>query len=274
MTAVTVPVAEPRARFTDLLASEWIKIRSLRSVAWATGLSGLLVVFMNLASAMSDYLNWFDYGEPVRADFFPDWSIDAAFTQGAVMVSFLAVSAIGAVLVASEYGTGMIRTTFAAVPARRAVMAAKLLVAAGLFTVWGAVVATLSFFGSQWILSWRGVGVPIGHPGAVRVVLASALIAPVAVLVGMGLAALLRHVAASIVVAVGLLLLAPALINSQREWLIGTDNLFPLTAWMRLSELSAEVPAPYLTLGGAWTVFGVWAAVAVVLAAVVVKRDP
>lgn len=274
MTALTVPVAEPRARFTDLLASEWIKIRSLRSVAWATGLSALLVVFMNLAAAMSDYLNWFDYGEPVRAEFFPDWSIEAAFTQGAVFVGFLAVSAIGAVLVASEYSTGMIRTTFAAVPARRAVMAAKLVVAAALFTVWGAVVATVSFFGSQWILSWRDVGVPIGHPGAVRVVVASALIALVAVLVGMGLAALLRHVASSIVAAVALLLLAPALINSQREWLIQIDNLFPLTAWMRLSSLEADVPGPYLTTGGAWVVYVVWAVVAVVLAGAVVKRDP
>ncbi|HEY1178583.1 MAG TPA: hypothetical protein VGF17_20710 [Phytomonospora sp.] len=263
-----------RPRFTDLLASEWIKVRSLRSVSWAIGLSALLVVVMNLGAAMTDYLNWFDYGEEIRAGFFPDWSIDAAFSQGAMMVSFLAVSAIGAVLVASEYGTGMIRTTFAAVPARRGVMAAKLLVTAALFAAWGAVVAVVSFFGSQWILSWRDVGVPITHPGALRLVAASALLAPLAAVVGMGLAALLRHVAASIVTAVALLLLAPALINSQRDWLIHVDNAFPMTAWTRLADLAPDVPPPYLTTGTAWAVYGVWAALAVALATVVVRRDP
>src|ERR1043165_3641984 len=147
-------------RFRDLLASEWIKIRCLRALSWSIGLSGLLVVVMNLAGALTDYLNWNDYGESVRAGFFPHWSIDVAFSQGAMMVSFLSVSAIGAVLVAGEYGTGMIRTTFAAVPARRTIMAAKLVVTTALFTAWGATVATVSFFGSQWILSWRHVGVP------------------------------------------------------------------------------------------------------------------
>ncbi|GIG66990.1 ABC transporter permease [Phytomonospora endophytica] len=261
-------------RFTDLLASEWIRIRSLRSVAWAIGLSGLLVVVMNIGAALTDHVKWFDYGESVRAGFFPHWSIDAAFSQGAMMVSFLAVSAIGAVLVASEYGTGMIRTTFAAVPARRTLMAAKLLVTAALFTVWGAIVATVSFFGSQWILSWHDVGVPITHPGALRVVTASALLAPLAALVGMGLATLLRHVASSIVAAVGLLLLAPALINSRQGWLIHVDNAFPMTAWMRLSDLSTDVPPPYLGLPGAWTVNAVWTTVAVALATVAVRRDP
>lgn len=261
-------------RFRDLVASEWIKLRTLRSLSWAIGLSGLLVVVMNLGAALTDHLNWNDYGEPVRAGFFPHWSIDAAFSQGAMMVSFLAVSAIGAVLVAAEYGTGMIRTTFAAVPARRAVMAAKLLVTAAVFSAWGAIVASVSFFGSQWILSWRHVGVPIDHPGALRVVAASALLAPVAAIVGMGLATLLRHVAASIVTAVGLLLLAPALINSQREWLIHIDNAFPMTAWTRLADLEPQVPAPYLGLGGAWAVYATWGVVAVALAGVAVRRDP
>ncbi|MEV0648186.1 ABC transporter permease [Phytomonospora sp. NPDC050363] len=265
---------EPRARFGDLLAAEWIKLRSLRSVSWSVVLGGLLVIAMNVGSALSDHLNWADYGEPVRADFFPDWSITAAFTQAAAMVTLLVVGSIAAVLVSSEYQTGMIRTTFAAVPARRAVMAAKLAVAFGLFAGWGAVVGAVSFFGSQAILSLRDVGVPIGHPGALRVVVASALLAPVAALVATGLAALLRHTAAAIVSVVGLLLLLPALLNSPREWVIRIDNVFPLTAWQRLTELAGGHEPPALSLGGAWAVYAVWVVVAAGLALVVVRRDP
>lgn len=57
------------------------------------------------------------------------------------MLLALAAGAIGAVSVTGEYGSGLIRTTFTAVPARRSVMAAKAIVLTAVMTVFGAVVA-------------------------------------------------------------------------------------------------------------------------------------
>ena len=42
--ARTAPVAAPPARFRDLLASEWIKMRSLRSTPWTIALTLLFVI--------------------------------------------------------------------------------------------------------------------------------------------------------------------------------------------------------------------------------------
>ena len=43
--------AEPRARFRDLVAAEWIKLRSLRSTYWVLALSALVVIAFNVNAA-------------------------------------------------------------------------------------------------------------------------------------------------------------------------------------------------------------------------------
>ncbi|MFF3686085.1 hypothetical protein [Streptomyces sp. NPDC002187] len=57
------------------------------------------------------------------------------------MVLILATGSIGALTVVGEYSTGQIRTTFAAVPARRSVVAAKVAVVTAVMLVHCAVVA-------------------------------------------------------------------------------------------------------------------------------------
>ncbi|MEU3372470.1 hypothetical protein ABZ734_18615 [Streptomyces sp. NPDC006660] len=172
-----VRAAEPHARFHDLLAAEWIKLWSLRSVSWALGISALAVIAINISSAVADYNNWPTYNEGIRALFVPIWAMRDAFTAGACMVLILATGSIGALTLVGEYSTGQIRTTFAAVPARRSVVAAKMAVVSAVMLGYGTVVAGTSFGVTQALLSGRGIGLSLDHPGALRAVAASALLA-------------------------------------------------------------------------------------------------
>lgn len=177
---------EPRARFHDLVAAEWIKLRSLRSTWIAYGATALAVIAFNAGTAYDTYNHWPERSAADRADFVrAGIPLQEAFTANAVMVMMLALGAIGAVAILGEYSTGTIRTTFAAVPARRSVMAAKTVVVTAVSTVFGAIVAAASFGLTQAILDGRDAGLSIGYPGALRVVAASALLAPVC--------ALMRH---------------------------------------------------------------------------------
>lgn len=260
MTALVLPVSEPRARFRDLVAAEWCKLWSLRSTGWSLLLAALAVTAFNVGQAWDHHRYWNTYDEASRVAFVRDgMALWDAFTGNAVMVLMLATAGIGAMAIAGEYSSGSIRTTFAAVPARRSVMGAKVLVTALVLTGLGAVVALGSFWATQAILSVHGAGLPISHPGAWRVVVASALLAPVSGLVGMALGTLLRNGAAAVVASVVLLLLLPAVTSEKRYWSAVLAHLQPQPAWERLLR-TGDWPAPFpWTAGGAWLVYGGWA---------------
>ncbi|MFE5791554.1 ABC transporter permease [Streptomyces sp. NPDC056503] len=272
MTTTIASVVEPRARFRDLVASEWLKLWSLRSTGWSLLLGALAVVAFNVGAAWDHYRYWFAYDEASRVAFVADGlALGDAFTGNAATVLVLCSAAMGAVAVVGEYGSGQVRTTFAAVPARGALVSARALVLAGVQTGFGAVVAGGSFWASQAVLSLRGVGVSPGHPGAVRLVVASALLAPVCALAGMALGAVLRRGAAAVVGAVVLLLLLPMVLSEERRLTAVLAHTAPFRAWHRLAGEGVAGPFPWST-GGAWSVYGAWAVVAVLVTVVAVRR--
>lgn len=259
----TATVTEPAARFRDLLAAEWLKLWSLRSTVWAYVLGTFVVVGFNVGATYDRYRYWSAHNAADRAAFVSDGiAHQYAYTTNAGTIMMLAAGAIGAVAITGEYGTGLIRTTFAAVPARRSVMAAKAGVLTLVMTGYGALVAALSFWLSQAILARRDAGVSITDPGSVRVVVASALLAPVCGLVGMAIGALLRHGGATIVTVVVVVLVLPLVFADDRHWAAVVDHALASSAWMRLVDVRYDpgmgVPFPW-TVGGAWTVYALWA---------------
>lgn len=268
------PVHEMRVRFRDLVASEWIKLWSLRSTLWAFLVTAFIVIGVNLDGAYGDYVNYPYYGTGIRANFVPYWAIRDGFNNGAAFLLVIGAGAIGANMIVSEYGTRLIRTTFAAVPARRSVMAAKATVAAAVFLVFGAIVAFASFWLSQAILSGRHVGVSITYPGAVRVVIASALLAPTAALIGMAVGAVIRHTATTMVGLIVLNIVLPALLQDVRRLSAAIDEALPYTAWQRLSAVGGDPgPGPItMTVAHSWVVYAVWSFVAVIVTIVVTDR--
>ncbi|WP_052850323.1 ABC transporter permease [Streptomyces avicenniae] len=267
--------AAPRARFTDLLAAEWIKLRTLRSTWWGLLVSGLVVLAFNIGTAWDTYRYWRPGSDAAGyiADGIPLYH---AFTTNGATVLALCAGAFGALAVTGEYTSGLARTTFTAVPARRPVMAAKVLVLTAVTVPFGAVLAAVSFWATQAVLHRRGVGVPLDHPGALRLVVASALLAPVCVLVGAALGALLRHGPGAVFASIGLLQLLPLVLTDDRYWPALLDHATVLSAWVRFSETvydPADFAQPW-SVGGAWTVFAVTAVVAgLVTVAVEHRRD-
>ncbi|MEV0122841.1 ABC transporter permease [Streptomyces sp. NPDC050703] len=266
------------ARFRDLLAAEWIKLWSLRSTYWVLGGGALAVVGVNANSAWSNArrLDGARPGPVAEADrFFRFDPLHSAFVEPAWQLFMVLAATVGALCVVGEYGSGLIRTTFTAVPDRRAVIAAKAAVLATVLFALGAAVAGASFGVTQALLRDDG-GLSLGDAGALRAVVGSALLAPVCALVGLALGAVVRHAAGAVASAVGVLLLLPALFGGETyRWVKETGNAMPLAAWGRLVENPAVPVAPErypVTLAEAWTVLAAWPLVAVVVALTVVRR--
>ena len=283
MTALTttaptpaVPTSTSPARFRDLLAAEWLKLWSLRSMRWAFGVSALALVLLNANAALADYDNWPGYPALTRAYFVPGGANGDAFSNNTGIALLLVAGSLGAVSLVNEYATGLIRATFAAVPDRRALLTAKVAVLTAVTLVYGAVVALASFGVSEAILSGRHAGIPIDYPGALRGIVASALLAPVCALTGMGLGALIRHSATTIVATVVVLLLIPNFMSNNHRWSADLYNATPFRAWQRLRDLdalghSANIHYP-ATVTGSWLVLALWPLVAVLLTLAVVHR--
>jgi ABC-2 type transport system permease protein len=265
---------EPRAQFRNLLAAEWIKFWSLRSTTWALGLSALAIIAVNLKPAKYFY-DTFPVGDPGPASRYVQAALSVSFSIIAADILMLVAGSIGALMIVSEYATGMIRTTLAAVPDRRAVLAAKACVLTAVMLGYGTLVAGTSFGLDQAILSGRHIGLSITHPGALRFVAAAALLAPVCALIGMALGVLIRHTAATVVGTVLVLFLLPALFTDTYRWTAAVSHAMPFNAWRRLAEVDMtqfNVSHHPATVGGAWLTFAAWPVISTLTAAIVIHR--
>ncbi|MEU6179152.1 ABC transporter permease [Streptomyces coeruleorubidus] len=276
-----LPVRAP-ARFRHLLAAEWIKLWSLRSTYWVLGAGALTVIGINVNSAASNADRLAHQaqrlpeppGVPDRPEFLFD-PLHTAFVDPAWQLFMVIAATVGAISVFGEYASGLIRTTFAAVPDRRAVITAKVTVVSAVMLALGTLVSGTSFGVTQMLLRDHG-GLSLGDPGALRAVAAAALVAPLCALVGMAVGAAVRHAAGSIVTVIALLLLVPALFQGERyRWVKEIGNAMPLSAWERLvtnperaHNLGKYPPA----VTEAWIVYGAWATAAVAIATLVVRR--
>jgi hypothetical protein len=280
MTTLTTPrtaatAVEPRARFRDLLAAEWIKLWSLRSTSLVLGLGALVIIGINANSARSNVNMIASRPAGFHNPLFDP--MNSAFVTNAYQILMIIAASVGAITVFGEYTSGLVRTTFAAVPARRPVVAAKVAVVTAVMFVLGAVVSATSFGVTQAILHTQHLGLSISAPGALRAVVASALLAPVCALVGMGIGALIRHATGTIVATIGVLLLLPSLFQGETyRWVKEIGNAMPYAAWDALVQNPAAMqlnPSKYpVSITEAWIVFGAWSLAAAMVAVTAVHR--
>ncbi|MER8186480.1 ABC transporter permease [Kitasatospora sp. NPDC094015] len=268
----TAPALRTPARFGDLVAAEWIKIRSLRSTPWTLALTTLFVIGCAVVAAVADVR---ELAHPAPGARPPQGFLPfTAFPPAGCLTLVLVAGGVGAVSLTGEYGSGLIRTTTVAVPARGAVVLAKAVVLAALWTVLGAVVATGSFFASQAVLDGQHAGVGFTHPGVARALVAATLVAPVAALTGLGLGALIRHGGATVAAVAFTLLMLPTMLSSGTRWSADLRNAMVTTAWGRLAQnwdTSGTLGYPP-TVAGSWAVYLLWPLVSVAVAVLLVRR--
>jgi ABC-2 type transport system permease protein len=181
--------------FPDTLRAEWIKLWSVRSTMWSTVMLFVLgagLTTLVCALAAPDLASGAESESP------------ASFVTWGMMIAQITAVVLGALVVTSEYGTGMIRATLAATPRRGAVLAAKALVLSSTLFLVGTATAFAGYFAGNWFLGREGIGLALSDEGVLRSMLGSGLY-----LAGLGLFAaavglLVRHTAAVISTVLGL----------------------------------------------------------------------
>lgn len=128
-------------------------------------------------------------------------------------IAQLVIGCLGVLVVTSEYATGMIRATFAAVTNRLTVLRAKVLVFGAVTIVVTSVAALISFAGGHAVYQGGGALSSISDPGVLRVILGMALYTTGFGLIGIALGFLLRSTAAAIGALVAALMVVPVLIG-------------------------------------------------------------
>ena len=280
--ATTRPVESP-AHFRDLVAAEWIKLRSQRSTPWTFAVTALVVIGSAVVAAHADYANFPHYSPAEQQTH--GFSLSDAFPLASCLILMAVAAGTGVAVIVSEYSSGLIRTTTVAVPARGPVVLAKAVVIAAAWTVAGAISSTASFAVSQAILHGRHAGVSVTDPGAFTALLGATLLAPVCALIGLGLGVLIRHGIATTVTAIVTLVMLPIFLSPQRRLTAEIRHAMVFTAWQRLTQAYGPpqiadsraqagqlLPGLYPPLGEAWITYAAWPLVALVLALIVVRR--
>src|SRR5215469_14280441 len=215
-----VPPTTGRAGFADALRSEFTKIRSTRSTYWT--LLALVVVTVGIGALAC-----------AGTASHPQGITKATFdgTQqslGGLYVGQLVIAVLGALTITSEYSTGMIRTTLSVQPRRGTVFAAKALVFAAVTLATGLIASFASFFLGQALMSGHHLSVTLGDPNVLRAVIGGGLFLAACGMLAYGLGAILRHTAAAITAAVGLLFVLSALVTFlPHTWQNHVDKWMP-----------------------------------------------
>lgn len=192
---------------TDVLAGEWIKARSVRSTtAILAACAAILAVGAVLTMLM--VRDWDGSPPDVRARF-----ANADTSVVALPLAQFCLAALSALVITSEYGSGMIRTSLVAVPRRRTVFAAKALVVAAVTLVAGQAVAFAAFAAGRLIVGDRPppLGFATSAADALPGVVGAGLSMTTVGLVALGVGAVLRSTAGSLMVIGALLFVLPTL---------------------------------------------------------------
>jgi ABC-2 type transport system permease protein len=248
-------------RALDLLASEWTKFRSVRSTYWS------LLVAVVTPIAVSALVAFAFAHQPASAGPPPDPLLPEVLS---LEYAVIAVSVMGVLAFSTEYSTGLIRTTFAATPRRRAVLAAKAVVLGTVTLAAGELVAFVSFFLVQAVLAGHHQGVSLSRPGVPGAVLAAGLLLCVCALLGLALGAIIRHTAGGIAATIAVIVLPGivALLPSPWRGRLGRFTLVEAARQVTALHPATNLFSPALSL----LVVLAWPAAGLAAAAVLITR--
>jgi hypothetical protein len=272
MTTIAVPMVDGVSRgrlFVDVMLSEWTKIRTVRSTFWT--LLAAVVAMIGIAVIASEVIvnQW---GTMTPADKLQFNAIE--FGASGTFFAQLAIGVLGVLVITTEYGTGMIRATFAAVPQRRLVLGAKALVFFLASLVVGVVSSFVAFFVAQTILgtySGASLSASITDTGALRSVVGAGVFLAVMGLLGFSLGAVIRRSAGAVAALFGLIFFLPVLMALlPHSFSDAVSKYLPSNAG---SAIYRQIQAPdVLSPGVGLLVLAAWALAALGVAAVIVQR--
>jgi ABC-2 type transport system permease protein len=274
ITALPIPRTRThsgRVTQTRVALSEWTKLRTLRSTRYALLAGVAMTIGFAILPALVNASRWNSMSFIDKAGFRP---LETSLIG--VTVAQLAIGVLGVMIISGEYSTGMIRSTFAAVPKRLPVLWGK----AGVFALITFVLALpstlIAFFAAQAILkghSFLGhdIALSFSDPGVSRAVIGGALYLTLIGLFGLGLGAILRSTAGGISAFAGILFVLPPLMNVlPASWNNAISPYLPSNAGQAIMQSGspAHSLAPWTGLG----VFAAYTAVLIAFAAIQLRQ--
>jgi ABC-2 type transport system permease protein len=237
-------------RFRHAARMEWIKLRSLRSTWWTLAVTiaaaaGIAVaVGVNTEDAAGDLTN---------------------NALAGISVGLLLTGILGVLTATSEFSSGTIRSTLAAIPNRPLVLAAKAAVFGAVALAVGEAAAFVAFFAGGAALPAGLAGPAIGQPGVLRAVVLGGAGYCLIGLLGLGLGAVVRHTPMAVGLLVGGVYLVAQLVAGLAPVLmpylpiaIVANSLTAVRPGIAVGDVSFLAP---------WTGLGVLALYAVVVLA-------
>ena len=251
------PVSLPR-----VVKSEFIKFRSLRS-SWAVlggAVLGMLVVAL-LVGYNTRHL---------AKNLQPDDVVPSSPLQGYYLGQLL-IGALGVLFVSGEFSTGMIASTMAAVPKRLPVLWAKLLVFSSIILVTMTTVSVVAFLLGEGVIGHFRTAYGLGDPTALRAAVGTGVYLTLVGVIGGALGWIVRSTPGALVAYFATILVVPVLFSSVLgTWGKDVGQYLPSTAGR--SFVSSLREPQTLTPWVGLAVLAAWAVLAVVLAAVQLRR--
>ncbi|HXB48775.1 MAG TPA: ABC transporter permease [Streptosporangiaceae bacterium] len=259
-----------RAGLSDALRAEWTKLRTVPGTAWILTVICVLTVAVGAATAAATRC-----GAGTRCAIDPTKVSLTGIEVGQAVVAVLAV-----LLISGEYSTGMIHTTFTAMPRRWMVLAAKAAVLTGVVLAPAVVAVAGSLAAGRLILTGNGITtahgfavVSLDHGPTVRAAAGSVVYLALIGLLSLGIATIVRDSAVATGAVLGMLYVPPIValfLGGEPTWQRWIERYTPTNAGLAIVNTTGVhnmVISPWAGLG----VLAAWAA-AVLLAAGMLLR--
>ncbi len=240
------------------LHAEWTKLRTVAGTGWLLLTAVVLTVGASTVTA-----------EVVKCP--ASCSADTTkVSLTGILLGQAAVAILAVLAISSEYGTGMIRVSLAAVPRRAGLLAAKAVVVTGVVLVTGTVGVLGSVLACRIILPGNGftaahgvLPLSLSHGPTLRAAAGSVLYLVLIALLSLGLATALRDSGAAVAAVLGLLYIVPVIggLILDPNWERRFQRYAPVNAGLAIQatrNVSRLPIGPWPGLG----VLAVWAALA------------
>lgn len=257
--------------FGRVVASEWVRLRSLRSTLW------LLVLTVVAMVGVSVLIGWAATAEGPSER--PTGTAASLVTAG-VSVGQLAVAVLGVLAITGEYASGTIRSTMVAVPGRLPVLWARCSVLAAVVAATSVVAVVLAHLTTRPFQQQVTVSLQLSDPDSLRILVGAPLFLATIAVLALAAGCLVRSTAGALASVLGILLVVENLFAViPVAFLQHVGAFLPATAGGRLllepetlTALGEASTAPQLTPWQGYAVMLAWTVTLLAAAAVVLRR--
>jgi ABC-2 type transport system permease protein len=223
--------------FGGVVRSEALKLLSIRSTLWAYAVFAVITIGVTAQVSAATNFAWFD-GEVSQA------GMQAAAVDvvaNSTVINVLVIGVLGVLVIAGEYSTGMIRSTFTAVPRRVPVLLAKYLVFGVVTTLVGLLALAIAIPISWGLLAGNDIHVQLNDPDYWRAAIGSVVYLTAVGLIALGIGTVFRSIVSGVTVTLGFLFVLPlalGLVGSALEsqtWLRNIALVLPFNLGVALT---------------------------------------